>query len=44
MALEEVAEAVPDGDLGDLGQPAEVPGLRRRPSHDPKCSTRARKP
>ena len=29
VALEEVAEAVPDGDLGDLRQPAEVPSLRR---------------
>ena len=27
VALEEVAEAVPDRDLGDLGQPAEVPVL-----------------
>ena len=40
VALEEVAEAVPDGDLGDLGQPAEVTRLRGRFSHDPKCSTR----
>ena len=44
VPLEEVAEAVPDGDLGDLGQPAEVPTLGRRLSHNPKCSTRARKP
>ena len=44
VALEEVAEAVPDGDLGDLRQPAEVASLRRRLGHDPKCSTRAEKP
>ena len=41
VALEEVAEAVPDGDLGDLRQPAEVARLRWSFSHDPKCSTRA---
>ena len=41
VALEEVAEAVPDGDLGDLSQPAEVTSLRWCLSHDPKCSTRA---
>ena len=40
VALEEVAEAVPDGDLGDLRQPAEVPRLRRCLRHEPKCSTR----
>ena len=39
VALEEVAEAVPDGDLGDLRQPAEVARLRWSFSHDPKCST-----
>ena len=33
VALEEVAEAVPDGDLGDLRQPAEVACLRRRLGH-----------
>ena len=42
VALEEVAEAVPDGDLGDLRQSAEVARLRRGLSHDLKCSTRAR--
>ena len=39
VALEEVAEAVPDGDLGDLSQPAEVTSLGWCLSHDPKCST-----
>ena len=40
VALEEVAEAVPDGDLGDLRQPAEIPRLRRSLSHDQQCSMR----
>ena len=36
VPLEEVAEAVPDRDLGDLRQPAEVPLLGRRLRHDVK--------
>src|SRR5206468_2108775 len=43
VALEEVAEAVPDGDLGDLRQPAEVALLGRRLRDTAKCSMRARK-
>src|SRR5439155_17147555 len=39
VPLEEVTEAVPDRDLGDLRQPAEVTRLRWRLRHDPKCST-----
>ncbi len=40
VALEEVAEAVPDRDLRDLGEPADLAGAWRH-SHRPECCTAA---
>ena len=44
VPLEEVAEAVPDGDLGDLRQASEVACAVGRLGHDLQCSTRKGRP
>ena len=44
VPFEEVAEAVPDGDLGDLRQASEVACAVGRLGHDLQCSTRKGRP